>query len=203
MVPMPIADPRDEREVHCRPAEILPFDPPDLAPLVGRTAMAGHIPFLFGLTRGIAARHVVEIGLGGANSALCFLLALRETGGRLTSIDVAPCEQAAARIRDAGLDDRWNFIRLPSEMAVGQVASAEPIDVLMIDGKHSYGQCRRDYFRFAPLVRRGGYVLFHDSSTIEGVVRFTGELLDRGLGGVNHDWCNGLFVFRRADERIW
>ncbi|RMG44542.1 MAG: class I SAM-dependent methyltransferase [Acidobacteria bacterium] len=196
------ADP--DAEIQLVPAKMPEFRPPDLAPLAGtRSGMAGHILFLVNLTVQIRARHVVEIGLGGANSACAFLIGLAETGGVLTSIDVERRPEAAARIAALGGQRRWRFIQGTSDEAVREVSRLEPIDILMIDGLHSYNQCRRDYLNYAPLVRPGGYVLFHDSSAIEGVRKFTEELRERGLEGVNLDYCNGLFVLHKRDSTVW
>lgn len=192
-------------EVQVRPASMSSLRLPDLRVLEEReSGMAGHRLFLFNLVRETCARHVVEIGFGGANSAVAFLLGLKETGGMLTSIDAAePFDWAVSRIDALDARARWRFVHATSDAAIAQVSSLPPIDILLIDGHHSYDQCRRDYLTYAPLVRVGGYVLFHDSSTIKGVVDFTQELLDRGLGGVNLAYCNGLFVWQKRTERTW
>jgi len=39
------------------------------------------------------------------------------------------------------------------------------VDVLFIDGDHSYGGVRRDYELWSPLVRPGGIIAFHDVLT--------------------------------------
>jgi predicted O-methyltransferase YrrM len=57
-----------------------------------------------------------------------------------------------------------------------------PIDVLFIDGDHSYEGCSTDMKAWMPFVRPGGWVAFHDSSE-EGVDRAIRELfpkLNRG-----------------------
>jgi predicted O-methyltransferase YrrM len=202
---MPAAVDDRHLEVQVREASIRPLHLPDLGVLEERaSAMAGHRLFLFNLIRETSATHVVEIGFGGANSAVAFLLGLKETGGMLTSIDAAdPFDWAAARIDAMDARTQWRFVHATSDDAVGQMESLPPIDILLIDGCHSYDQCRRDYLNYSPLVRVGGYVLFHDSSTIKGVIEFTQELLDRGLGGVNLEYCNGLFVLHKRTARIW
>jgi predicted O-methyltransferase YrrM len=35
------------------------------------------------------------------------------------------------------------------------------IDVLLIDGDHSYGGVKQDYAAYSPLVREGGLIAFH------------------------------------------
>ena len=37
-----------------------------------------------------------------------------------------------------------------------------PVDVLFIDGDHTYAGIRSDYEMYGPLVRDGGIVAFHD-----------------------------------------
>jgi predicted O-methyltransferase YrrM len=39
---------------------------------------------------------------------------------------------------------------------------AAPVDLLFIDGDHSYDAVRADYESYAPLVREGGLIAFHD-----------------------------------------
>jgi predicted O-methyltransferase YrrM len=51
-----------------------------------------------------------------------------------------------------------------------------PLDLLFIDGDHSYEGCRTDIEAWFPHVRSGGVVAFHDSST-EGVARAIRECL--------------------------
>jgi len=41
----------------------------------------------------------------------------------------------------------------------------EPLDLVFIDGDHTYESVRRDYELYAPLVRERGMVLFHDIVT--------------------------------------
>lgn len=61
------------------------------------------------------------------------------------------------------------------------------IDLLFIDGDHSYEGVRNDFEDYAPLVRAGGLIAFHDivegpPDAVGGVPRFWKELHER-LGG--------------------
>lgn len=47
---------------------------------------------------------------------------------------------------------------------VERVLHGAPVDFLFIDGDHSYAGVRRDFEMYAPLVRSGGIVAFHDVS---------------------------------------
>jgi len=52
-----------------------------------------------------------------------------------------------------------------------------PVDLLFIDGLHSYDTCRSDHELYAPLVRPGGIVAFHDSAKSDcGVKDYLVEL---------------------------
>jgi cephalosporin hydroxylase len=48
-----------------------------------------------------------------------------------------------------------------------QAASKQLYDVLIIDGDHSYAGVKSDFVNFAPMVKRGGYILIDDDSAPE------------------------------------
>jgi predicted O-methyltransferase YrrM len=84
----------------------------------------------------------------------------------------------------AGVEHRVEIIRSTStEAAKGW---SRPIDLLFIDGDHSYEGVKNDWNLFHPFVRPGGVVLFHDTAwqlenpgTMRadmGVPRFVDEL---------------------------
>jgi predicted O-methyltransferase YrrM len=43
-----------------------------------------------------------------------------------------------------------------------RILEGEPLDLLFVDGDHSYAGVQRDFEMYAPLVRSGGIVAFHD-----------------------------------------
>lgn len=51
-----------------------------------------------------------------------------------------------------------------------------PLDVLFIDGDHSYEGVKADYTMYGPLVRPGGLIAFHDTVYIADVTRFWNEV---------------------------
>jgi predicted O-methyltransferase YrrM len=57
--------------------------------------------------------------------------------------------------------------------AVKDAFGGEPVDFLFIDGDHSYACVRQDFRLYAPLVRSGGMIGFHDVS-VEQVARNRG-----------------------------
>ncbi len=54
---------------------------------------------------------------------------------------------------------------------VRQVTGEQPLDLLFIDGDHTYIGVRQDWEMYSPLVREGGMVVFHDLVTPPGDAR--------------------------------
>jgi predicted O-methyltransferase YrrM len=112
------------------------------------------------MTRSMNARKVVEIGTSTGYSGIWIGLALKETGGRLTTYEIDPGRAATARenFKRAGMDD---VITLVEGDAHQQVAKLEgPIDMIFLDAdKEGYV----DYLKkLLPKLRPGGLVLAHN-----------------------------------------
>jgi hypothetical protein len=79
-------------------------------------------------------------------------------------------------------DKKSMFVINPSasSYAVGKVYShVSNIDMLFIDGEHSYSAVLADWLLYAPLVQPGGLVAFHDCQSTDGdggVKRFLEDL---------------------------
>lgn len=101
-----------------------------------------------------------EIGFRDGLSAMAFCLAARETKGRVYSIDVSECDQGIANLKTVGLDTYHTFLRGNSQD--GSTVFPEPLDVLYIDGDHTYEGVKADYELHAPMVKPGGVIFFHD-----------------------------------------
>jgi hypothetical protein len=156
--------------------------------MMRRSLVAGGSEFglsmsLFSLAVSIRAANVVEIGRFKGLSTLALAGALKfndigwdEPGQhkqrpevdypafearrarRVISIDPHPTIEAARLIEEAGLvhyvafvDHRSDAVQLDGE-----------IDLLFIDGDHSYQGCASDVMRYVPFVRPGGYFILHD-----------------------------------------
>jgi predicted O-methyltransferase YrrM len=113
---------------------------------------------LLAVTRG--AKRALEIGSASGYSAIWMGLAMRETGGRLVTIeyDKARASQAAANIKKAGLSD------------VVQVISGDAFaEIPKLPGTFDFVFCdawKRDYQKFFsmvfPRMDRGGLFLGHN-----------------------------------------
>ena len=112
------------------------------------------------LTESIGAKQAVEIGSSTGYSGLWFALALRKTGGRLTTFEYDKGRAATARenYRKAGVDSIITLIEGDAHDNVKQLKG--PVDIIFIDAdKEGYA----DYLaKLLPLVRPGGLILAHN-----------------------------------------
>lgn len=117
------------------------------------------------LTESIGARHAVEIGSSTGYSGLWFALALRKTGGRLTTFEYDKGRAATARAnyRKAGVDSIITLFEGDAHENVKQLKG--PIDIVFIDAdKEGYA----DYLaKLLPLVRPGGLILAHNIGSMQ------------------------------------
>lgn len=113
---------------------------------------------------------VVELGRFKGGSTLIFAASMRELV-ELWSYDAhialrpdMPGEQLDAELTDAlaryGLAHKVHMIVADSRTAD---PPKRPIELLFIDGDHSYEGAKADFGRWGELVRIGGHVLFHDA----------------------------------------
>ena len=112
------------------------------------------------LTETVGAKHVVEIGTSNGYSGIWFCLALRTTGGKLTTheIDARRASLARENFKRAGVD---KLITLVEGNAHEEVAKLKgPIDILFLDAdKEGY----IDYLnKLLPKLRPGGLIVAHN-----------------------------------------
>lgn len=134
---------------------------------VGREQRAGNmiVPeedgrLLRAWTEATGAKSVVEIGTSVGYSGLWFCLALKGTGGKLTTFDIDERRSAMAKanFEAAGVADIVTMVLGDAHETVKQLK--DPIDVLFLDAdKSGY----LDYLqKLLPLVRPGGIVIAHN-----------------------------------------
>lgn len=171
---------------------------------------------LYGLARSIKPNVAVEIGSARGRSA-CFVgLALKENGtGRLYAIDphvrtawndldsVDTFSVMQQNVTELDLDSVVKIVR--STSAEAAATWSEPIDLLFIDGDHSYDGVKADWERFSPFVSEFGVVVFHDTIWDRrpdpryarqgmGVPAFVEELRIRGYPVVTVDHDFGVSI---------
>lgn len=151
------------------PRRVPSLDQVDFASGLGDSAF-----LLYGLARALKPKVAVEIGSARGRSA-CFVgRALKENGtGKLYAID----PHTRTDWNDVASVDTLREIRrslsalkLQEQVEIVRDMSATvartwtlPIDMLFIDGDHSYDGVKRDWDLFSPFVTQFGVVLFHDT----------------------------------------
>jgi len=112
------------------------------------------------LTEAVGAKHVVEIGTSNGYSGIWFCLAMRTTGGKLTTHDIDEGRASLARenFKRAGVDNMVTLVMGDAHETIAKLKG--PIDVVFIDAdKPGY----TDYLnKLLPLVRPGGLILAHN-----------------------------------------
>jgi len=102
---------------------------------------------------------IVEIGCDAGGT----LWAWQQTGARVIGVDLPKAGFSTGRDLDTDAEIVYGDSHDPATRdALAEVLGSEPIDVLFIDGDHTYDGVRIDYELYSPLVRPGGIVAFHD-----------------------------------------
>lgn len=139
------------------------------------------VPF-FEFVRRRKIQSALEIGTCRGGTLLP-LLAVADPGARVISIDLPggihgggydPCWveffQRGFRFQRQRLDMVRANSQLPETLDhVRRLLGDSQLDYLFIDGDHRYAGVRQDLRLYAPLVRRGGIVAFHDIAEGEPV----------------------------------
>jgi predicted O-methyltransferase YrrM len=125
---------------------------------------------LYRLAGNVGPRPIAEIGRFKGGSTVVFAAALPE-GAQLWSYDlhVALRPDMTGDQLDRELDDALTRlgVRHKVNLLVGDSRSVDPppdpLELLFIDGDHSYDGAKGDFDRWGAFVKPGGHVLFHDA----------------------------------------
>lgn len=174
-------------------------------------AWLGHMPFASWVVREVEPRLFVELGTHSGNSYFSFCQAVKEQGlaTKCYAVDTWCGDEHSGRYDESiftGLNsyhnERYasfsNLLRMSFDEAVGYF-SDHSIDLLHIDGLHTYEAVRHDFETWLPKLRSGAIVLFHDTVVRErgfGVWRFWEELQSRYPRTIEFFHSNGLGVLQ-------
>ena len=114
------------------------------------------------LAEATGARNIVEIGTSNGYAALWFCVALRTTGGKLTTFEIDPERVLLAleNFERAGVTKLVKVIQGDAHKTVTNLK--EPIDIVFLDADKGGNL---DYLnKLLPLVREGGLILAHDTT---------------------------------------
>jgi GT2 family glycosyltransferase len=139
-----------------------------------RSAWRTHAPFAFWLVEALSPKVIVELGVYGGFSYFTFCQAagLYSPSAALFGIDtwkgdehsgaVPPDMRRHVEARNESFASRSTLVTSTFDEAVDRFAEGE-IDLLHIDGAHSYDAVRHDFLSWLPKVSSRGVVLLHDT----------------------------------------
>ena len=176
---------------------------------------------VYALVRSKRPQVVVEIGSAYGKST-CFIAAALQRNGCGTLFSIAPpsvtdwndgnpvddtFEIVKRRLRELRLAGFVEQMRMLSKEAVR--SWGKQIDILLLDGSHTYEDVKSDFFGFLPHLQKDGLVLFHDTMwqyrqdskwyrADQGVPRFVQELQDQGYPMVTLTEGWGLTILQNS-----
>ncbi len=170
-------------ELFWEPARLVPPDP-----------WTGHLPFAFWLAKTVRPSAFVELGTHSGNSyfAFCQAIAATGTGGRTFAVDTWRGDEHASfygeevfadvsAFNDAHFKPFSTLLRATFDDARPYFADGS-VDLLHIDGMHSYEAVLHDFEAWRGALSNRGVVVFHDTNVRErgfGVWRLWAELSAR------------------------
>ncbi len=191
------------------------------------TAWAGHIPFAMFITSAFRPRVFVELGTfrGASYCAFCQAVKSVKTKTKCFAVDTWQGDAHAGQIErevlvklkayhDPLYGDFSRLVESTFDDALDDFADGS-IDLLHIDGFHTYEAVRHDFETWQPKMSKRGIVLFHDTTVRErdfGVWKFWDEVKENrphfefshahGLGVlfVGEDLPEELQLLFAADE---
>ena len=143
------------------------------------SAWEGHIPFALWCMERLHPRIFVELGthVGSSYFAFCQSVDMHKTGTQCFAVDTWQGDAHSGAYDDAIFKsvnghNREHYagfshlLRMTFDEALGQFADGS-VDLLHIDGFHTYEAVRHDFETWLPKMSDRGVVLFHDSNVFE------------------------------------
>ena len=116
-----------------------------------------HLLTVFTLAVSIRARRILELGVRTGNTTLPFLLAAKETGGIVHSVDLEPTVFSCPN----DLKIHWDFFQSDAIQWLKDRSDAH-YDLIYIDDWHSYAHVKQELELVDSMISPSGLVLLHD-----------------------------------------
>ena len=177
-------------------------------------AWIGHLPFAAWVIQEVSPKIFVELGTHSGNSYFSFCQSVVEAGitSKCYSVDTWRGDEYAGLYGEeifaevnAYHQERYagfsRLLRMTFDDAVTYFAD-ESIDMLHIDGLHSYEAVRHDFETWLPKLAPGAVVMFHDTNVRErhfGVWKLWEELQVRYPNNLEFVHSHGLGVLQLSN----
>lgn len=117
-----------------------------------------HLPTMHALALSINAQTIIELGVRTGVSSAAWLSALERTGGHLWSVDVALAPRFVSGHRQC------TFLQGDDLAPVVTDQLPLDVDIVFIDTDHRYELTVDEIAVYAPRVKSGGFMVFHDTA---------------------------------------
>jgi GT2 family glycosyltransferase/glycosyltransferase involved in cell wall biosynthesis len=174
-------------------------------------AWVGHLPFAAWLIQEVAPKIFVELGTHSGNSyfSFCQSVAANEISTKCYAVDTWQGDEHAGQYDDqvfikvnAHNEEHYagfsRLLRMTFDDAATYFAD-ESIDILHIDGLHTYEAVRHDFETWLPKLAAGAVVVLHDINVRErhfGVWKLWEELQERYPNNLEFLHSHGLGVLQ-------
>jgi predicted O-methyltransferase YrrM len=164
-----------------------------------KRAMQPYVLFIYEMVLESKAENVLAIGARQCQAERSILSALHENNfGKLISIDLHDrTDRVSSTFPE--LLPYWKLIIGDShkQETFNQIKD-EKFDILLIDGDHSFLGIKQDYEMYEPLVKDGGYILFHDThNPNETCVKYFQEIEAKSKLELNYGFA-GLGIIQKV-----
>jgi len=180
------------------------------------TSWGGHIPFLFCLIACLKPRVYAELGshYGASFFAACQAMQLNKLSGKAIAIDLWKGDEHAGfygesvfnnfqYILNKKYSDVGDYLRLDFDDA-SRVFEDQSVDLLHVDGLHTYEAVKNDYETWRSKVTNNGVIIFHDTNVLNGgfgVWKLWKEISAEAVSfEFKHTHGLGVMAFGSADE---
>lgn len=115
-----------------------------------------HLLTMFSLSVSINAKKILELGVRDGNTTLPFLLAAKETGGMVHSVDLDPTRfQCPDDLRIY-----WKFYQSDALKWLEQ--NNTQYDIVYVDDWHAYSHVKQELEMLESMISPSGLILLHD-----------------------------------------
>lgn len=174
-------------------------------------AWVGHLPFAAWLIQEFAPKIFVELGTHSGNSYFTFCQSIAESGGstKCYAVDTWQGDEHAGQYKD----DVFNKVNTHNQQNYAEFSQLlrmtfdnattlfedESVELLHIDGLHTYEAVRYDFETWLPKLAPGAVVMFHDTNVRErnfGVWKLWQELKAHYPNNLEFVHSHGLGVLQ-------
>jgi len=119
-----------------------------------------HLETLYFISKEFNCKSILEIGTGDGDSTLAFLESLydREIYNGLISVDINPKCKGRKVIEERQMENGVHWITADSL----KLDIQGKFDLIFIDGDHGEEVVTKEIIKYAPMVKKGGWLILHD-----------------------------------------